>query len=64
MVDPVSATIGSIVTLSALLGSYGLYSLGQRPAHVVDMREVSNYYRRTAAVEALEQDVDDDEEAE
>jgi len=61
MVDPVSLSIGAVVTIASLLGAYGLYAAGQRPAHMVDMREVSNYYRRTAAAEALQQDIDDDE---
>jgi len=59
MVDPVSLSVGALATITALTGAYGLYAAGQRPGYMVDMREVSNYYRRTAAVEALEQDVED-----
>jgi len=59
MVDPISISLGAVATLVTITASYGLYSAGQSPGYMVDMREVSNYYRRTAAVEALEQDVED-----
>lgn len=62
MVDPISISLGAVATLVTLTASYGLYSLGQSPGYLVDMREVSNYYRRTAAVEALDQDVEDNED--
>jgi hypothetical protein len=61
MVDPLSITIGIGVAIAAILAGYGLYAAGQRPAYMVDMREVSRYYTETAAVEALEEDIRNDE---
>lgn len=61
MVEPLSVTIGIGVAITALLAAYGLYAAGQRPAYMVDMREVSRYYKETAAVSALEDDVGDSE---
>jgi len=61
MVDPLSITIGIGVAVAVGLAAYGLYAAGQRPEHIVDMREVSNYYRHTSTLRALEGDIDDDE---
>lgn len=58
MVDPLSITFGIGLAVAALLAAYGLYAAGQRPSHMVDMREVSAYYRHKNAEEALSQDVD------
>lgn len=60
MVDPVSVTIGVALTLVITAASLGLYLAGRAPDHIVDMREVSSYYRRQSALEALAEDVDDD----
>jgi len=62
MVDPVSVTLGIGGTVVAVLAATGLYLAGRRPDHIVNMRAVSSYYRRERALEALEQDVNDDEE--
>jgi len=61
MVDPLSVTVGIGVAVAVLLAGLGLYYLGQRPAHMVDMTEVAAYHRHRSAAEALEQDVDDSE---
>jgi hypothetical protein len=61
MVDPVSITLGVGGTVVATLAGIGLYLLGRRPDHIVNMRAVSGYYRRKQQLEALQQDVDDDE---
>jgi len=61
MVDPVSITIGAGVTLALAGVSLGLYLAGRAPDHIVNMREISSYYRRKQALEALQQDVDDEE---
>jgi len=58
MVEPLSIAIGIGIGVAALLAGFGLYAAGQRPDHMVDMREVSNYYRHKSAMEALEEDVD------
>lgn len=62
MVEPLSITIGIGVALVGIAAAYGLYAAGQRPAYMVDMREVSRYYKETAAVEALEEDVSNGEQ--
>jgi len=59
MVDPVSLSIGAVATITSLTAAYGLYAAGQRPAHIVDMREVASYYRHTSANEALREDMED-----
>jgi len=61
MVDPVSVTIGVALTVVTTAASLGLYLAGRAPDHIVNMREVSSYYRRQSALEALAEDVDDDE---
>jgi len=58
MVEPVSVTIGIGIAVAAVLIALGLYLAGRRPDHIVDMREVSSYYRRQQALEALAEDVD------
>lgn len=60
MVDPVSITIGVGATLVTMAAALGLYLAGRAPDHIVDMREVSSYYRHQSALSALEDDVDDD----
>jgi hypothetical protein len=60
MVDPVSVTIGVASTLVTAAAALGLYLAGRAPDHIVNMREVSSYYRRQSALEALSEDVDDD----
>jgi 2-polyprenyl-6-methoxyphenol hydroxylase-like FAD-dependent oxidoreductase len=61
MVDPISVAIGIGAAVAGLLAAGGLYLAGRRPAHVIDMREVSAYYRHVSANEALQQDIDDPE---
>jgi len=61
MVDPVSITLGIGGTVVATLAGIGLYLAGRRPDHIVNMRAISSYYRRKQALEALQQDVNDDE---
>jgi len=61
MVEPLSVAIGIGVAVVIILASAGLYFAGQRPDHIVDMREVANYYRHVSANESLEQDVEDSE---
>jgi len=61
MVDPVSITLGIGGTVVAVLAATGLYLLGRQPDHIVNMRAVSSYYRREQGLEALQQDVNDDE---
>jgi hypothetical protein len=61
MVEPLSVAIGIGIGIAALLAGTGLYLLGQKPDHIVNMREVSNYYRHVSANRALEQDIDDSE---
>jgi len=60
MVDPISITIGVGACVLALLAAYGLYAAGQRPDHMVNMREVASYYRHSSAQEALSEEVDED----
>ena len=66
MVEPLSVTIGIGVAAVAFLALVGVYLTGfvraRNPDHVVDMREVSNYYRHVNSNEALNQDVRDDDE--
>ena len=59
MVDPISVAIGIGVAVATLLAALGLFLAGQQPDHIVDMREVSSYYRHVSANEALQQDIDD-----
>jgi xanthine/uracil/vitamin C permease (AzgA family) len=66
MVEPLSVAIGIGVAVGILLAFLGLmlvgYVVGRRPDHIVDMSEVSAYYRHRSAAAALSQDVQDSEE--
>jgi len=63
MVDPLSVALGVGVAAVILLAAAGLYLYGyvrsRGPDHIVDMREVSNYYRHKNSNEALNEDVED-----
>jgi hypothetical protein len=63
MVEPVSVTVGIGASAAGLLAAAGLYLSGyvrsRSPDHIVDMREVSNYYRHKNSNESLNQDVED-----
>lgn len=61
MVDPVSVTIGIGVSVVGILAAAGLYLAGRTPDHIINMRSVASYYRHQSALEALNQDVDDEE---
>lgn len=62
MVDPVSITLGVAAAFASIGVGAGLYLFGQSPDHIVNMREVGNYYRRQQALEALDEDIDDTDE--
>jgi len=63
MVDPMSVTIGIGVAVVALLAILGVYLAGfrqaRKPDGIVDMGEISNYYRHKNSNQALAQDVED-----
>jgi hypothetical protein len=59
MVEAVSVGIG-VVALFAGFGAYlAGYVRSRSAGYIVDMREVSNYYRHKNTNEALSQDVED-----
>jgi len=64
MVDPVSVTIGVGVSVVSILAAGGLYLAGRAPDHIINVREVETYERRTASIRALRQDIRDGEDEE
>jgi len=62
MVDPLSITIGIGVAVVLILAGAGLYFAGRAPDHIINVREVETYERRTASIRALRQDVQDEED--
>jgi len=61
MVEPLSIAIGAGIAIVVLLAFAGIYLAGRRPDHIINMREVSAYYRHKSAAEALRDDIDDSE---
>lgn len=59
MVDPLSVSIGAGASVVAILAALGLYYAGRAPDHIINMREVDNYYRHVSAHQALQDDVGD-----
>jgi len=59
MVEPLSIAIGAGIAVVVLLAMLGVYLAGRKPDHIINMREVSAYYRHKSAAEALRDDIDD-----
>jgi hypothetical protein len=62
MVEVLSILIGVGLTVVGLLAVIGIGLAFRTPDHIIDMREVANYHRYTSSIEALDQDVADEEE--
>jgi len=64
-IDPLSVAIGvgiaAIIALAFIGVALGGYRQARRPDYIVDMREVSNFYRHSNAARRIRVDTDDDD---